>query len=127
MLILVPTAGSVPAQSNAEYIVNIAKNLASTLLVIHITEKKPTPDGKKALDIFKAAGEKQGVEIRTEVVKGNIVDKILDIATEKKADLIIMGASHGIIVHEWLATTIIDKSKVPVVIIPYGLEDMDVN
>jgi len=127
MLILVPTAGSVPAQSNAEYIVNVAKNLASTLLVIHITEKKPTPDGKKALDIFKAAGEKQGVEIRTEVVKGNIVDKILDIANEKKADLIIMGASHGIVVHEWLATTIIDKSKVPVVIIPYGLEDMEVN
>lgn len=127
MLILVPTAGSVPAQSNAEYIVNVAKNLASTLLVIHITEKKPTPDGKKALDIFQAAADKQGVPISTEVVKGNIVDKILDVATEKKADLIIMGASHGIVVHEWLATTILDKSKVPVVIIPYGLEDMDVN
>jgi nucleotide-binding universal stress UspA family protein len=126
MLLLVPTAGSVPAQSNAEYIVKIAKSLSASLLVIHIVEKGPTEDGKRALDIFQKEGRVQNVDVQTEMVVGDVVQKILEFSDKKEADLIVMGASQGIVVYKWLATNVLDRSKVPVVIIPGGLDEIKV-
>ena len=120
MLILAPTAGSVPAETNAGYIVRIAKSLGATLLVVHITPTEATKDGLKALEIFNSEAEKAGVEIRTDVVQDGVVAGILTTADKEKVDLIVMGASHGVVVHEWLATNLLNKSKIPVVIIPQG-------
>jgi hypothetical protein len=39
-------------------------------------------------------------------------------------DLIVMGASEGKIVGQWLATDVMERSKVPIVIIPMGFENV---
>lgn len=127
MQILAPTAGSVPAENNASYIVSIAKSLGADLHVIHISNEGASEDGIKALDIFSTEGEKAGVKTITEIVKGQVADTILRVANDKDVDLIVMGASHGIVVHEWYAADILHKSKTPVVIIPSGLDEITID
>jgi nucleotide-binding universal stress UspA family protein len=51
---------------------------------------------------------------------GEIVSVISEVAESENVDLIIMGASEGRIVEKWIAVDIIEKSKVPIVIIPQG-------
>jgi nucleotide-binding universal stress UspA family protein len=128
MQILAPTAGSVPAETNAGYIVRVAKYLEAELHVIHIIQtEEATPDGLKALEIFSQEGEKEGIKVKTEVVTGGVVEMILERAHAEDVELIVMGASHGVVVHEWLATNILNKSKIPVVIIPQGFDQIVVD
>lgn len=56
-----------------------------TLLGVH-------PD-KAGLEVAKKFGEKNGVEVNTEVLKGNITKQIINYADENEADLIILGES----------------------------------
>ncbi len=48
-----------------------------------------------------------------------IVPTIVDFAEEESVSLIIMGAGRGRIVADWIVMDILDKTKIPVVIIPY--------
>jgi len=128
MMILAPTAGSVPAETNAGYIVSIARSLGAKLHVIHIIQtEEASQDGLNALDIFSKEGEKASVEVITDVVKGGVVEMILATSEKEDVDLIVVGASHGVVVHQLLATNILNKSKIPVVIIPQGFDELVVD
>ena len=130
MRILVPTAGPVPAREKADYIMKIAKKLHAEVDVLHIVDKsmvdpEKKSEGKKALDIFKYAGDRFGVKVNAHLEEGEIVPVITSIADQEHIDLIVMGASEdGKIVAEWIVSDLKEKTKVPVVIVPYGLSNI---
>jgi len=119
MKILVPTAGTKPARENADYILYIAKKLKAEVSVIHILDiGEESPGGEEALNIFKEEAENWDVKVTTHLIEGNVVPTIVDFAEEENVNLIIMGASRGRIIADWIVTDILDKTKIPVVIIP---------
>jgi nucleotide-binding universal stress UspA family protein len=120
MKILVPTAGPVPAAEKANYIVEIANKLKADIIVLHILDLAEESEGQKALAIFEDLAGEAGVKVKTILKEGNVVPTIVDTAEDEKANLIIMGATEGRIVADWIVTDVLEKSNVPVVIIPYG-------
>ncbi len=122
MKILVPTAGPVPAAEKANYILEIAKKLKADVTVLHILDLAETRDGEKALKIFEDLGNEFGVKVKTILKEGNVVPIIVDCADDEKANLIIMGASEGRIIADWIVSQVLEKSNVPVVIIPYRFQ-----
>ncbi len=128
--LLVPTAGPVPARENADYIMKIAKRVHGQVDVIHIIDKalvdtEKMAEGQKALEIFKYAGDRFGVKVNTHLKEGTVVPIITSFAIDEHIDLIVMGASEdGKIVAEWIVSDLKEKTKVPVVIVPYGLSNI---
>jgi nucleotide-binding universal stress UspA family protein len=120
MRILVPTAGPVPAAENASYILEIAKKLHADVTVLHILDLAETDAGDQALKIFTDLGEELGVSVKTILKEGNVVPIIVESAENEEAKLIIMGATQGRIVADWIVTQVLEKSNTPIVIIPYG-------
>lgn len=120
---LVPTAGPIAARENAEYILRMAKRLNSEVDVIHIRHKTESSDGRIALQIFAELGEELRVKCRTRMILGEVVPTIVEEAERENVDLIVMGASKGRIVAEWIVSEILQLTLVPVVIIPTSLEE----
>lgn len=119
MKIIVPIAGSVPDQKTAGYIVNIAKRLNAHLVVLFfLTESKTEAEGEKFLSLFIKNVKEKKVPVTGILRRGNIATVIIEVAEEKSADLIILGASHGEIVAEWLNAKAMEKTDIPVLIIP---------
>ena len=50
--------------------------------------------------------------------RGEIASVIIEVAEEESVDLIIFGVSHGEIVAEWMNATGMEKTDIPVVMIP---------
>jgi len=123
MNILVPTAAPTPAREKADYITSIAKSLEARLHIIHISERENTKEGEDALEIFKEAGEKEGVEVTTVLKSGEVIPTLLEYSKEAHIDLIVMGASEGRIVAKWLAADVLEKTDVPVFIVPAGFSE----
>jgi nucleotide-binding universal stress UspA family protein len=124
MKLLVPTAGPLPAEEKADYVINIARMLEAEVIALHISDSQDTPEGQEALDIYKKAAAKSDVTISTYIKSGEVVHAISEVAESENVDLIIMGASEGRIAAKWIAVDILEKSKVPIVIIPQGFEHM---
>jgi nucleotide-binding universal stress UspA family protein len=120
MKILVTTAGPVPAKKKAEYIVNIARGLGADIIALHILQEEQNKEkGEQALDIFAQAGQEAHVNVARVLEKGDIVPAIVKSAEKEGADLIIMGASEGRVVAEWVSAGVMEKTNVPVVVIPH--------
>ena len=120
MKLLVPTAGPTPAKQNALYIVELARKLKASVDVVHILDlAADRGPGDEALAIFKDAGNQKGVPVRIHMVEGNVVPTIVDMAEDMDSNLIVMGGSSGRLVAEWIVSDVMNKSPVPVVIIPY--------
>ena len=119
MKIIVPTVGSVPDQRTASYVVNIAKKLNAQLVVLRVlTENETESAGQQSLSLFIENGKKEKVPVNGIVRPGDIVPVIIEVAEEKTVDLIILGVSHGEIVAEWLNARALEKTDIPVLIIP---------
>jgi nucleotide-binding universal stress UspA family protein len=124
MKLLVPTAGPLPAEEKADYVMNIAKMLEAEVIAINISDNKDSPEGQEALDIYTKEAEKFGVKITTRLKSGDVISVISKAAESENVDLIVMGASEGRLVAKWVAVDIMEKSKVPIVIIPQGFTHM---
>ena len=127
MKLLVPTSGPEPARERADYILSIAKNFGAEVAVLHIAE--PGEDhthGNEALKIFEEAGKRNEVPVTTHLKEGKVVDILSSFAEEENVGLIVMGASEGRIVAQWIVTDVIERSNIPVVIIPYGFSQIEV-
>ena len=119
MKIIVPTAGSVPDQRTAGYVINIAKRLNAQLVVLRIlTENETEASGEQSLSLFIENGKEEKVPTNGILRRGDIALVIIEVAEEKSVDLIILGASHGEIVAEWLNAKAMEKTDIPVLIIP---------
>ena len=119
MKIIVPSAGSVPDLRTVGYVINIAKRLHAQLIVLRVlTEKETEAKGEKSLDLFIEDGKEQKVPVNGITRRGDIVSVIIEIAREESVDLIILGVSHGEIVAEWLNAKAMEKTDIPVLLIP---------
>ena len=121
MKILTPISGPKPAREKAEYIISITKSLEAELFVIHIASSE-SEGGDEACGIFGEASGAAGVKCTSVIRDGDVVGAISAYADEIDADLIIMGASAGNIIAEWLMADFIVRSKRPMVVIPFGFE-----
>ncbi len=117
--IMVPTSGPVPAQENAEYVLKIAKKLNAQVIVVHIRDKGESREGDLALDIYDKISKQVGVKVRLVPAIGEISDTIIGMAKFEDVDLIIMGATSGRNIASWIIDRIINKTDIPVVIIPW--------
>ena len=124
MKILVPTAGPEPAREKAEYISKLACSLEAELIILHIAQNNNEEPGKEAFKIFENQCNKENIKLKTIIESGKVIPTISKVADSEDVDLIVMGASEGRVVAEWLATDVMERSKVPIVIIPMGFEHM---
>jgi len=119
MKILVTTAGPKPAKDNVWYVINIAKKLGAELVALHISQKNDTARGKETLKIFADAGKDAHINVTKLLRKGDIVSNIIESAKKESVNLIIMGATPGKPIADWISTAVMEKTEVPVVVIPY--------
>ena len=117
--IIIPSAGSVPDQRTADYVINIAKRLDAQLVILRILSEKETEvDGEQSLRLFVENGKMEKVPINTILRRGDIVSVIIETAQEKSVDLIILGVSRGEIVAEWMNARAMERTDIPVLLIP---------
>jgi len=127
---MVPTAGLIPAKERATYILKLAKRMKAEIYAIHIIEDRhlAPPDAieeaKASLLLFKAEGRRWDSKVTTFLEEGKLVPTLIKFAQKHGIDLIVMGSSKDNIVAEWIVSDIKNKTDVPVVIIPYGLENI---
>ena len=57
--------------------------------------------------------------------RGDIAPVIIEVAEEKSVDLIILGVSHGEIVAEWMNAKAMEKTDIPVLLIPKWVSAAD--
>jgi nucleotide-binding universal stress UspA family protein len=117
--IMVPTSGAVPAQENAEYVLKIAKRMNANVLVVHIRDEGESREGDLALDIYDKISKDVGVNVRLIPAIGEVSQTIIELAKFEDVDLIVMGATEGRNVASWIIEKIINKTDIPVVIIPW--------
>ena len=119
MKILVPSAGSVPDQQTVDYVINIVKRLNAQLIVLHILfEDETDPMGEQNLRPFVEMGKSANVPIEPIIKRGEITAAIKKVAFEYSVDLMILGVSHGEVVAEWMNAEFIEKTDIPVLLIP---------
>ena len=119
MKIIVPCAGSVPDQRTADYVINIAKRLNAQLVVLRILSEKETEvEGEQSLRLFVENGKRKKVPVNINLMQGDIVSVIIETAQEKSVDLIILGVSRGEIVAEWMNAKAMERTDIPVLLIP---------
>ena len=119
MKIIVPTVGAIPDQRSVDYIVNIAKRLKAQLVVLRIlSEKETKAAGEQCLSLFIENGKAEKVPVNGVLRRGDIAPAIIEVAEDKSADLIILGISHGEIIAEWMNAKAMEKTDIPVLLIP---------
>ena len=119
MKIIVPSTGPVPDRRTADYIVNIANRLNATLVLLRVLAENETEvAGKKNLGLFYEIGRREKVPVKIVLRRGDVASAIIDVALEKTVDLIIMGVSHGEVVAEWMNAKAMERTDIPVLLIP---------
>ena len=120
MKMLVPTAGPKPAQENANYILDMASKLKAEVAVLHILDVGEFDEGRNALDVFEETASKYALKVETYMKEGKVVPTICEFARDIDADLIVMGASKGQIVADWIVSGVLKNAQKPLVIIPWA-------
>jgi nucleotide-binding universal stress UspA family protein len=119
MKILVPSAGPAPDQQTVDYVINIAERLNAQVIVLRILSNKETDQmGEQSLRLFVETGKSVKVPVKSIIKRGEIATVIIEVASEKSVDLIIQGVSHGEIVAEWMNAKAMEKTDIPVLLIP---------
>ena len=120
MRILIPTAGEEAAREIADYVMEVARRMAADVTVLHILRGGETnEDGIQSCLVFANAASDVGVKISSRINSGDVTETILRIAAEEQTDLILMGASRGELIENWLSANVMGKGNVPVLVIPH--------
>ena len=126
MKIIVPSAGPAPDQRTAGYVINIAKRLNAQLVVLRVlSEDETEAAGEQSLSLFVENGKEEKVPVNIILRRGEIAPVIIEVAEEKSVDLIILGVSHGEIVAEWMNAKAMEKTNIPVLLIPKWVSAAD--
>lgn len=135
--ILLPTDGSAPAVAATEYAVILAKTFSASVKAIFVDtgiEQLEYPEEElseevyegvhpsvKGLVIAKTMCERNGVPVEIEVVKGGVAKRIIHVAEEYGADVIVCGDTGrtGIkrIALGSVAETVVKGSHIPVLVV----------
>lgn len=135
--ILVPTDGSEPSVAATEYAVIMARTFGAVVKAIYVDtglEALELPEevmteevyegvhpSVKGLVIAKTLCERNGVECEAEIVQGGVAKRILAVAEEWKADMIVIGDTGrtGIkrIALGSVAETVVKGSPIPTMVV----------
>jgi nucleotide-binding universal stress UspA family protein len=139
--ILVPTDFSSCANNAVDFAVQSAKYLPAEINILHAFEVKGNMytdylgvnreftqsllvDAEtKLAQLKKQIEEKEGITVKTHLSLNQLTKAILDLTSEEKIDLVVMGTlgASGLREKLWGSNTasLVGKSKVPVLAIPY--------
>lgn len=121
--IVAPTAGPVSARESADYIINLAKRIGAEVIALHIRSAgEAATEAEAGPNVFVEAGHDAEVAVTTEVRSEEVVNAIIETATSADAALIVMGASGGTVVDDWLSSDVMSRCDIPVVVIPHAVQ-----
>ena len=126
--ILVATDGSTQAQRAADHALGLGRALdadvhALVVLTIGLTKRDqiradPEREADELLATIKETGDEKGVAVTTETRTGDPCQTIVEVTTERDADLVIMGATVGSkvdrLIHGSTTQCVANSSPVPV-------------
>lgn len=135
--ILLPTDGSEPSVAATEYAVMLARTFGAMVKAIYVDtglealeypEEVMTADvyegvhpSIKGLALAKTLCERNGVDCEVEIIQGGVAKRIVAVAEEWKADLIVLGDTGrtGIkrIALGSVAETVVKGSPIPVLVV----------
>ena len=118
--ILAPTSGSYAAERNAPMIMRIAKRLGADVIAVHIRGRGQDREGDMPLQIFQREADREGVKCKVIPAEGEVAPTIISLARFHRVDVIIMGATEGNFVANWIIDEIVKKSSIPVLILPFS-------
>jgi len=124
MKILVTAAGPEPAKDKARYVMDLAKRLGAEIVALHIAKAASQTLGEETLNIFEQAGQKAEVKVTKIMKQGDIISNIIEAAEKESVNFIVMGATPDKGAAEWMSTGVMDKTKIPVVVIPCGFKGL---
>ena len=128
--ILVPTSGYLPAKERGDAIIEVAKRLDAEIYVVHIRDPKyqtatsKESEGWAALRLFEEKGREQGVKVTAFYTSGDLVESLKRFAQEHDADLILVGASAGRLIAEWVTFELLCDCRTPILVVPQDLSDL---
>jgi len=106
-------------QKTVDYVTNIAKRLDAELVILRIlSEKETETGGEQSLGLFVENGKREKVPVNIILRRGDIASVIIETAREKSVDLIILGVSRGEVVAEWMNAGAMERTDIPVLLIP---------
>lgn len=122
--ILVPTSGPTTAEEIADYIMEVAHSLDAEVVAFHVCHHGGSREaGELSLEYFAKAGEENGVTVECCFGQGPVIDQIVDFAEENGINLIVMGASQGRVVDQWISSDVRNQTTIPVLVVPYQIFD----
>lgn len=120
MKMLVPTSGAASARETVEYVMQVAQAINAELLVLHVIKPGHASEaGELPLETFQLAAAEAGIKVDCDLRVGSVIHQIIDFAEENEVDLILMGASNGAIVDQWISSDVCGNTNIPVLVIPY--------
>lgn len=131
-LYIVPYDFTPVTEKAVEYALHIAKRVHAEIRIMHLAADKASGMSKVAAleDVKNRLTVPEGCEITTSVKVGNIFTDIAKIASEEKAQLIIMG-THGVSGFQWLAGSnamkVITSADCPFLIVQKGTKLDDIS
>lgn len=135
--ILLATDGSGPSIAATEYAVMLAKTFGATIMAIYVDtgldaitypEEAMTEDAYagvhasvKGLVVAKTMCERNGVTCEAEVIEGGVAKRIIAVAEEWKADIVVVGDTGRTGIKRLalgsVAETVVKGSPVPVLVV----------
>jgi nucleotide-binding universal stress UspA family protein len=123
--IIVPIVGTVPDKRTVGYVIHIANRLKAQLVVLRILGERETEEaGGQSLSLFIENGAAEKVPVNGILRRGDIAAVIIEVAEDKSADLIILGIGRGEIIAEWMNAKAMEKTDIPVLLIPKWVSTM---
>ena len=117
--ILVPTSGPEPAKKSGKKIMKLAKKFDAELVIVHIRDQGESREGDMALDIFDKLCIEYNVKHKLVPAIGEISSTIIGQAKFHEVDIIILGATEGRGVANWVMDRIMSNINIPVLILPW--------
>jgi nucleotide-binding universal stress UspA family protein len=74
---------------------------------------------KRILAPTATCGQQLSVNVTGVLCHGDVVSQIIEYANENKIDLIVMGASQGKVVSQWISADVMGRTAPPVVVVPH--------
>lgn len=134
--IVVPVDGSKTSDKAMQYAVNMAKHYGASITLIHVVPsivraysevpllvptKEFEEEGREILRKAEESIRAQGVQVKSEIVRGNPAEEILRFADGISADLIVMGSRGLSAIKAFLMGSVSHKvaahAKCPVLIV----------